>query len=85
MTRVVDVNEPCSKVETDPHETDEALVADGLVGFVVGRRTLGRRAVAVGRVAAAVVVAALDARPQLAVVGAARALQRKKLGQPPSF
>ena len=59
---------------TDPHETDELFVAHRLVGFVVGRRTLGAGAVAKGRVTTSIVIPALDTVPQLAIIRTARPL-----------
>lgn len=60
---------------THPHEANELLIADGFVGLVNGRRTIGRSAVAKTRVPAAVVVPALVAEPQSALRRATRALR----------
>lgn len=67
------------------HVADELLVADGLVGLVDRGRTVGRAAVAVARVTAAVVIPAPVAELQGALGGAARPLRGTTLGARPQF
>lgn len=56
----------CKK--TNPHETNQFLVANGFVGFVDRGRAIRRPAIAKTRVSATVVIAALVPKSQLAVV-----------------
>ena len=64
----------CTTTCTHPLVADELLVADGLVGLEGGEGAGGGEAVAEADVAAPVVLAALVARLERALVRAARAL-----------
>lgn len=64
--------------ETYAHETNELLIAYGLVGLVNGRRTVRRASVAKTRVPASVVVATLVPESQPAVGLAAWTLYRRE-------
>lgn len=68
------------KRETYAHETDEFVVANGFVRFVVGWRAFRAASVAIGRVTTSVIVATLETVSGLARFRTTRTLRRECKG-----
>lgn len=71
-----------NKINIYPHKANQFTIANGFIGLINGRRTIGRTTVAETRVAAAIVIPALVSETEITLGGTTRTLKMEKQTEP---